>query len=41
MTCVIFLGAILALVGYLTVTHTDEIPIEDADELNYVTTLQG
>jgi len=31
-TSVIFLGAILALVVYLSVTHSDEIPVAVADE---------
>ena len=40
-TSAIFLGAILVLVIYLTVTHSDEIPAIAADERERVAPLQG
>jgi uncharacterized membrane-anchored protein len=40
-TSVIFLAAILALVIYLTVTHSDEIPAAAADERERVAPRQG
>jgi uncharacterized membrane-anchored protein len=40
-TSAIFLGAILALVIYLTVTHSDEIPVSATDERERVAPLQS
>jgi hypothetical protein len=40
-TSAIFLGAILALVSYLTVTHSDKIPAAAAQEPERVAASRG